>query len=311
MWTRKELKTKGKAAMHRNYWKTVLVTILLTLVLGGGAAASSAAPSIGVNYKGSESEVSENETSAIPGFTEDLETLFEDSDIPDLPEEFQQYTEAEPHFPAVLIAVLLIFAVIVAVVAVVVQNFLYNPLEGGSARFYLTNLNAKAEVKELAYCYDHGYLNVVKTIFFKDLYTILWSLLLIIPGIIKAYEYRMMPYILAEHPDMPTKQVFAESRAMMKGNKWKAFVLDLSFLGWDLLSILTLGILGIFYVNPYEKMTNAALYEALACGGTAPAPANGGYTELPAADGYGYTPAPVNGENDIPAYNVGEMDYNK
>lgn len=281
MWTRKELKTKGKAAMHRNYWKTVLVTILLTLVLGSGAAASSAAPSVGV-YTGSEKESSENGISGIPGFTEDVETLFESDEIPDLPEEFQQYTEAEPHIPGALIAVIMLIVVVVVIVVAVAQNFLYNPLEGGSARFYLTNLNAKAEVKEIAYCYDHGYLNVVKTIFFKGLYTFLWSLLLIIPGIIKSYEYRMIPYILAEHPDMPTKQVFAESRAMMKGNKWKAFVLDLSFLGWDLLSILTLGILGIFYVNPYQKMTNAALYEALAFGGT----------------------------DEIPAYNVGAMPYN-
>ena len=76
----------------------------------------------------------------------------------------------------------------------------------------------------------------------------------------------MMPYILAEDPDMPTKEVFAMSREMMRGQKWKAFVLDLSFLGWGILSLLTLGIVGIFYVNPYRNMTNAALYERLRYG---------------------------------------------
>ena len=52
----------------------------------------------------------------------------------------------------------------------------------------------------------------------------------------------------------------------MRGQKWKAFVLDLSFLGWGILSLLTLGIVGIFYVNPYRNMTNAALYERLRYG---------------------------------------------
>ncbi len=91
----------------------------------------------------------------------------------------------------------------------------------------------------------------------------------------------MMPYILAAHPDMPTKEVFARSKEMMRGNKWRAFVLDLSFIGWELLSALTLGILHIFYVGPYRNMTNAALYEALEYGNR---PAEGTvWTQQPAA----------------------------
>ena len=120
-----------------------------------------------------------------------------------------------------------------------------------------------AEIKELAFGYDHCYKNSVKTLFLRDLYTVLWSLLFVIPGIIKAYEYRMMPYILADDPTLPTSEVFAQSRAMMKGNKWKAFVLDLSFIGWHILSLFTAGLLSTFYVRPYQLMTNAALYEAL------------------------------------------------
>ena len=85
----------------------------------------------------------------------------------------------------------------------------------------------------------------------------------LIPGIIKSYEYRMIPYILGETPNIPKEEAFALSRAMMTGNKWKAFVLDLSFLGWYILSGLTFGILGIFYVNPYVEQTSAALYQKL------------------------------------------------
>lgn len=62
-------------------------------------------------------------------------------------------------------------------------------------------------------------MNSVKILFFRDLYTILWSLLFIIPGIVKGYEYRMIPYILAEHPDMEMKQAFALSREMMDGQQ--------------------------------------------------------------------------------------------
>ena len=96
-----------------------------------------------------------------------------------------------------------------------------------------------------------------------DLFTYLWSLLFVIPGIIKGYEYRMIPYILAENPGIDYREAFAASKQMMDGNKWKAFVLDLSFFGWNFLSIFTCGILAIFYVMPYIYMTNAELYVAL------------------------------------------------
>ena len=99
--------------------------------------------------------------------------------------------------------------------------------------------------------------------FFRDLYTLLWSLLFIIPGIVKAYEYRMIPYILADNPDMDKDEAFTRSREMMTGQKWKTFVLDLSFIGWNILSLLTIGLLGIFYVGPYKRATRAALYDTL------------------------------------------------
>ena len=76
----------------------------------------------------------------------------------------------------------------------------------------------------------------------------------------------MIPYLLADNPQMTKEEAFAESKSMMQGQKWKAFVLDLSFIGWDILSGMTMGILGIFYVQPYKDGTHAALYEALRYG---------------------------------------------
>lgn len=77
------------------------------------------------------------------------------------------------------------------------------------------------------------------------------------------YEYMMVPFILAENPDMSRKEVFALSKKMMTGNKWKAFVLDLSFLGWNILGCITLGILNVLFVVPYQNLTKAELYQTL------------------------------------------------
>ena len=118
----------------------------------------------------------------------------------------------------------------------------------------------------IGYAFDVEYKNIVKIMFFRDLYLLLWTLLFVIPGIIKYYEYRMVPYILAENPQMPKNQVFVESRQMMDGQKWSTFLLDLSFLGWDILGVMTGGILTLFYVQPYKDATGAALYERLRYG---------------------------------------------
>ena len=103
-------------------------------------------------------------------------------------------------------------------------------------------------------------MNIVLTLFLRNLYTVLWTFLFIVPGIIKSYEYRMIPYILAENPDMDRREAFQLSKDMMQGEKWNAFVLDLSFIGWQILSGITLGIVGIFWTNPYVYATNAELY---------------------------------------------------
>ena len=90
-----------------------------------------------------------------------------------------------------------------------------------------------------------------------------WSLLLIIPGIIKAFAYAMTFYILNDNPEMTAREAITASKEMMRGHKGELFVLYLSFLGWHLLSILTFGILEICYVAPYQSATEAAFYENL------------------------------------------------
>ena len=90
-------------------------------------------------------------------------------------------------------------------------------------------------------------------------FTMLWTMLLIIPGYIAAYRYAMVPYLMAEFPELRVMDAMRESKRLMKGNKWRLFCLHLSFIGWELLSLLTMGI-GYLFVAPYAGMAEAAFY---------------------------------------------------
>jgi len=183
---------------------------------------------------------------------------------------------------------LFIVLLIVFLVSLAVYAFVWNPLQAGCRGFFTANLNRPAQVREAVSTFDRGYANCVKAMILRDVFTFLWTLLFIIPGIVKSYEYRMIPYLVADHPEFTYKEAFAESKRLMRGNKWKTFVLDLSFIGWWILSGITFGLLGVFYVSPYYSATAAALYEELAYGTKLPGFAN----EMPPAIPVPATPGP-------------------
>lgn len=152
----------------------------------------------------------------------------------------------------------------VMAITFLIQIFVGNLLSVGSAHFFLSARVKQSGVELITFPFKKGrYGNVFKVTFMMNLFIFLWSLLFVIPGIYKSYEYRMVPYLLAENPEMDYKRALELSRAMMDGEKMNAFILDLSFLGWILLSIPTCMILAIVYVNPYIYHTNAGLYIAL------------------------------------------------
>ena len=97
----------------------------------------------------------------------------------------------------------------------------------------------------------------------KWLFTGLWSLLFVIPGIVKSYSYAMTMYIMQDHPELSGNDAITKSRQMMDGHKFDLFIRDLSFIGWYLLGALTFGILIIFYVEPYRQVTRTNFYEQL------------------------------------------------
>ena len=98
--------------------------------------------------------------------------------------------------------------------------------------------------------------------FLRGLYVFLWMLLLIIPGIVKAYSYAMTPFIMTDHPDMSAQDAIRASSELMDGHKGELFWLRLTFIGWDLLAALTLNI-GHLALNPYKNAAEAAFYRQL------------------------------------------------
>ena len=106
------------------------------------------------------------------------------------------------------------------------------------------------------------YSRILTTKLLQAVYTFLWSLLLLIPGIIKHYSYAMTDYILKDEPELCNNAAIERSMAMMEGNKMKLFLLDLSFIGWAILCLFTFGI-GFFVLQPYMQVSHAAFYEDL------------------------------------------------
>ncbi len=230
MWSREELKTKAKTVLNLNYWKTVLVGLVLMLVTGGASGSSS-----GSGYR----NYRENNSYTYSRNYLDTSTIL------------------------VYLGVFLSIFMIIFLISWGLKIFAWSPIEVGCQRFFIDTLKAPGNLNQMGFAFKTFYMNIVKIQFLRYLFIGLWSLLLIVPGIIKSYEYRMIPYLLAEHPGMSSKEAFERSREMMDGEKWNTFVLDLSFIGWNLLSACTCGILGVFYVNPYYYSTCVQLYDAL------------------------------------------------
>ncbi len=137
-----------------------------------------------------------------------------------------------------------------------------NQIKVGSCRFFLKlRNNHNIEINEIfKSCSDKTFLNIAKTTLIADIKITLSTFLLLIPGIVKKYEYAALPYILSVNPEMDHQQALNLSTKIMKGHKMELFKLQLSFIGWFLLSILTCGILAVVYVIPYYLIAEAEFF---------------------------------------------------
>ena len=137
--------------------------------------------------------------------------------------------------------------------------FIGNVISVGEQYYFIKNHYGNPALNEIFQCFKGNYLNVVKIMLIMELKITLWLLLLVVPGIIKAYEYSMIPYLLAENPNITTDEAFSLSKQMTTGQKMNLFVLDLSFLGWYFLGFLCFGI-GALFVKPYDVAAFTEVY---------------------------------------------------
>ena len=237
-WTRKELKSAAKLDMRKNYWKTVFLSLVMLIL------------------------------SEITTYRVILEA---NEELPKtIRSVFQEITSRVVDVKLVIVLITLSVSIVLlnTIMRIGISVFLKNPIEVGAARFLLKTADAGSEeekgmVADMLYAFDHGYINVIKVLFFRELSILLRLLLLIVPGIVRMYQLRMLPYLLSKDSTMTTKEAMEVSREMMKGQKWKAFLLDMSFIPWHLLGILTLGVAEVLYVLPLMKLTGANLYNTL------------------------------------------------
>lgn len=140
--------------------------------------------------------------------------------------------------------------------------FVSGPALVGYCRYMMENRQGSSRVGTLFSAFRVPYGNVVRVQFLVGMLVLAGCILFVVPGIFLHYRYRMVPYLLAENPYLPAGRAMQLSRRMMHGEKWHAFLLDLSFLGWYLLCVLTLGF-GLVFLEPYRMVTNAELYALL------------------------------------------------
>lgn len=279
MWTRVELKEKAKINFKRLYKQSVIVCIIVYLlgaIFDGGYNSTSNRVENSVTYNQSQDsgditgEIYENdafdEEFNLENKTDSFSEFAEKYSIGGVIENFFEFIFNSIYnlFSGFSMIIVVLISICLALIGTVLKVLIFNPIVIGKNNFFMGIRENDRKVGDIFFLFKESkFIKPAITMFFVDLFTLLWTLLLIIPGIVKSYEYFMIQYILSENPDIDRNRAFELSRSMMDGQKWETFVLDLSFLGWDILSGITFGLVGIFYVNPYKESTYAELYAKL------------------------------------------------
>ncbi len=250
MWKRKELKDKAKKVVHKNYWTAIVVCFLIALftgefgtsIVGVWQTEDTMDPNYVVNKI-------EERVEEIP--EDKIDTFFTQRNVKEALDETQikvweamdanlnSATKSQKYIFKIVDAItsfhleqtkLGILLVVGAILSFTFTVLVADPLIVGGKNYFLKarqGNNPKVSVMGEVFRKEH-WLNVAMIMFLRNIYNALWYLT-IIGGFIKTYEYRMIPYILAENPTIKRKEAFRLSKQMMKGNKWKTFILDLSF----------------------------------------------------------------------------------
>ena len=253
MWTRARIKQEAKDTLRRfGYWLPLLITLVYSFFSGSLNYSGNLANSSSVTY------TFEYQQELSPaGFAMYFEEFF--GNFGSMIEDF---------FTNPLIAMTTAFFIALGfvlgfVISIAWSSLVVSPIMVGKNRFFMEHRAFGSKFDRLFWSFKSGrYKNIAKTMFIYEVKIFLWSLLFVVPGIIKSYEYFMVPYILAENPDISTERAFDLSKAMTKGEKWKIFILQLSFIGWMLLGVLCCCV-GTAFVMPYYEATFAELYQVM------------------------------------------------
>lgn len=232
MFDRTEIKINAKAALKHFYWKAFAVCIIAGILMG----------ETGSRFSVFKKVTSRRHFSA------------------------GSYGYAGDYLPAagIFIAfVFLIIAIIALVISIVYSIFVANIIGVGKCRFFLKSREADVSVGETFSAFGTGrYMNTVGVMLLRNLFVFLWGLLLIVPGIIKHFQYFFVDYIMAEDPSLGYREALDKSTILTDGEKGDIFIFCLSFIGWYFLGGLLFGI-GTLFVDPYYEAARAELYVCL------------------------------------------------
>ena len=221
MWNRQQVKEQAKIIMKRNYWKMFVVTLIASILTG------------------------------------EKTTIIER--VQDFTSNNLSYDSQPIFYSSNFELIFYSFISVASILGILYTIFIGNVIVVGKSGYFIKNHDENPELGEIFKGFKGNYLNVVKIMFLMDLKTLLWLFLFIVPGVVKAYEYSMIPYLLAENPNLSADEAFSMSKQMTTGQKMDLFVLDLSFLGWIILGLICCGI-GILFVLPYPQATRAEVY---------------------------------------------------
>ena len=242
MFSAKEFRAMARNKLKGNWLVSVLVSFVAALlggVSGGGSgAASGSASGAAGSYSGASSSVS----GSVSGSTDQLAGQLE------------QFLESNPILVATITSLMGIILIIGLALLII-----GGAVELGHNKYYIDLCTNQQPKFETLFSRFGIFFKALGLRLFMGLFIFLWTLLLFIPGIIAAYRYSMAPYLMAQNPDMGIREAVNRSKELMQGRKWRLFCLELSFIGWHLLCILTFG-LGYLFLNPYIQSAYAAFY---------------------------------------------------
>lgn len=235
----KELRTKAWDSLKGKYWIAFAATIISGLLISISSCFTTIA-------------------SEIAGITESIKGV--------------ELTDQE----LLGLATILVASAFIALVGIIIAFFINGPAIIGCCKYFIKNTDSKPCVSDVFSGFKTRYgRNLIASLLIA-IKTVLWTLLFIIPGIIKSFEYAIIPYILADDETISTKDAFKKAKEMMRGNKWKLFVLNFSFIGWILICVaigtigalicpplIILAAVGALFLTPYIDAANAQFYVEL------------------------------------------------